>query len=409
MKVIVSNNTIEYSGFLKVKTLSAVFDIEGTIEILVYHKSSEKENDKIRALTDLKDKVGRLIYIRNLDDCEKAIQLVVVGSKGKYFDDEFFLRNSQELNNLVSNIEEVTSIVSMGGVNVVSDFFNKYLTDGSGSFSKEYLLTVKSAVTDMIAQYREKDMELLEMSETATDIFSSTIGLVSSMEEDKKSLQKSIDSLKEARENMTASTSVVPRRTSVSFFNTVNYAKDKKILRIKEVGNVSYLTSFILGFKEYLEKARFVRVKVIFILPVGEFYEQAYSNFNWISQNNYSTNKTYYTDDIVFTNFPITDVIIKLLDDRQYDLFIVVDRLMVKSHILNCKLPPVKYAVSGERLINNFNLKKVDCFVLNKKVKSTMFSLDYSPDYPETESNRIDFYLRTYKQVYDNLVSLVGR
>ena len=41
MKIVVTNNTIEYEGFLKLRTLEEAVKTLGNIEALVYHKSNE--------------------------------------------------------------------------------------------------------------------------------------------------------------------------------------------------------------------------------------------------------------------------------------------------------------------------------------------------------------------------------
>ena len=46
MNVIVSNNAIEYTGFLKVNKLENVLGVTGKIDCLVYHKSNETSESK---------------------------------------------------------------------------------------------------------------------------------------------------------------------------------------------------------------------------------------------------------------------------------------------------------------------------------------------------------------------------
>ena len=136
MNIIVTTNKVEYEGFLNVKSLRDASQVVGSIDFLVYHKSNEKQESIIDYLSELKDKAKTLVYIRNKDKADQAIQMIVTGSGGKYIDDEFFLENSNELNNLLSQINSITALVEMGGVNVLSDFFNRYLQNGSSGFNK---------------------------------------------------------------------------------------------------------------------------------------------------------------------------------------------------------------------------------------------------------------------------------
>ena len=74
VNVVVSNNTINYEGFRKLKTLNEVLTLKEKIGVLVYHKSNEKVEDKVEVLTKLKDRVNTFVYIRNKDVYEQAVQ-----------------------------------------------------------------------------------------------------------------------------------------------------------------------------------------------------------------------------------------------------------------------------------------------------------------------------------------------
>lgn len=400
MKIVVTNNTIEYDGFLKLKTLEEAVKTMGNIEALVYHKSNEPIERKVDYLTQLKDRVGSFVYIRNKKDFEQAVQMIVVGSGGKYFDDEFFLENGSELNNLVGNLSEVTELAELGGVGVMSDFFNKYLNNGSSGFNKAYLQVVKSAVSGMLTEYRQKDAELLQVSETATELFSNTMSILSGVEEEKEKLQSIVKSLEEARDKGLLGSSV-PVANSVYFFPRIPYLKEKAIVRIKEVGVVPYLTSFCLGFRLYLERLKFMRPKLIFIYPVGGQYEQQFKNYVWITQQNNKIAGSYVSD-IVFVNYPNKEVMTRLLDDDKHDVVIVVDRTKLSAdHLLNSK-GLLKYAVSGSSVIKTMNLKVRDCFSSSLLVGG-MFQIKHEPNFKAEADQRERYYLKEYSGVYDSL------
>ena len=48
MNIIVTNNTIDYDDFLKITSLKEAIDIVGSINVFVYHTSSEPEDEKDR-------------------------------------------------------------------------------------------------------------------------------------------------------------------------------------------------------------------------------------------------------------------------------------------------------------------------------------------------------------------------
>lgn len=406
MNIIVTNNMVKYDGFMKVKTLEEACKVVGSIEFLVYHKSNETRENKVEYLTKLKDTVGTLVYIRGVDAVEQAVKIIVEGSGGRYFDDEFFLESSNELSSLISSLEEVTAIAELGGVNVVSDFFNRYLKNGSTGFNTGYLEIVKTAVSDMIDSYKQKDLELIQLSETATEIFSNSASILSKVESERKNLENMVSTLESAKQQATMTMSSGSSMPNLLFFPRVNYPKEKTIIRIKELGNCSYLTSFMLGFRIFLERIKYVKPKLIFIYPIGSMYETWYKEFNWVTQKTYKTMIGY--NNIVFTNFPSKEVLTKLLDDTDYDTFIVVDRMKAdQDHILNSK-GIVKYAISGNNVLKNTKpvIKPSSCFSSSFQIDGTLFNIGRLQDYPVEPEQRERKYLSEFNDAYESLYNI---
>lgn len=406
MNIIVTNNMVKYDGFMKVKTLEEACKVVGSIEFLVYHKSNETRENKVEYLTKLKDTVGTLVYIRGVDAVEQAVKIIVEGSGGRYFDDEFFLESSNELSSLISSLDEVTAIAELGGVNVVSDFFNRYLKNGSTGFNTGYLEIVKTAVSDMIDSYKQKDLELIQLSETATEIFSNSASILSKVESERKNLENMVSTLESAKQQATMTMSSGSSMPNLLFFPRVNYPKEKTIIRIKELGNCSYLTSFMLGFRIFLERIKYVKPKLIFIYPIGSMYETWYKDFKWVTQKTYKTMIGY--NNIVFTNFPSKEVLTKLLDDTDYDTFIVVDRMKAdQDHILNSK-GTVKYAISGNNVLKNTKpvIKPSSCFSSSFQIDGTLFNIGQLQDYPVEPEQRERKYLSEFNDAYESLYNI---
>lgn len=404
MNVIVTSNNIEYNGFVKVAFLSEVEAIVGNIDFLVFHKSTETREEKVEYLTKLKNVVGTIVYIRDREYMEQAVQMIVIGSDGKYIDDEFFLESSEELNRLIINLNEVTEMVQMGGVPVLSDFFNRYLKEGKSGFNSGYLSVVKQAVETMLSDYHKKDIELLKMSTTATEIFSNSTEIIHRVRTEQQKLRDAVEKIERAKENnnFTGQYSASGMQ-SIVYFPRVSYMKTSNIIRIKEMGTSMYLISFMLGFREYLEHIRYLRPKLIVIEPVGKQYEMKYSEFPWVTQQNVKSMQGYYNN-VVFTNYPSKEVLHKLLDDPDYDTFIVVDRLKTNNeHILNCKESLIRYAVSGDSIIKKFKLNRSNCFSIIGEVQGAMFTVPVFQNYPKEANQREQMYLRVCSAYYDKL------
>ena len=400
MNVIVTTLQIEYENFIKTDSLKNASSIVGDIDVLVYHTCIEQNvSDRVEILSRLKDRVSTLIYIRNKEYLDSAIQVVTLGSNGKYIDDEFFLESSEELNKLVKSLAEVTRIVSLSGVSVLSDFFNRYLQGDSSEFNTNYLTVVKQAVKNMIQEYHEKDLEIIQLSTTATELFTSSSEILSKLREEQEKLQNMVSHMKESKSDPFKK-SKEPQ--GLVFFPVVSYLKDRPIVRIKNISSC-YLTSFILGFKKYLEKSKLLKPRVLFIEPVGRVYENVYSEYTWISQFNLHEKES--DKDILFTNYPSRDLLNKILDSEEYNMFIIVDKTVSSDkHILNCKGRSVKYAVNSTKQIKKFNLKVSNCFSSINDIAGTMFTLPAFANYPAGVNEREMIYMRNCIDFYDRLV-----
>ena len=403
MDVVVSNNAKKYDGFIKVSKLQEALSLTGDIDTIVIHKTNESKDEKVKYLTQLKDCVKDMVYIRDKDSVDSVIQMFIIGSGGKYFDDEFFLGSGEDLRSLLNNLGSSAEISKMGGVNVLGDFFNRYLENSDGSFSKQYLLMVKQAVSSMIVEYRQKDLELLQLSESATEIFINSTKLISNMEKEREDLKESFSKLKEGLSSnpvLYSNKSISNGSQNIVFFPQVSYLKEQQIIRIKKIGDVLHLVPFCLGLRMYLESIKLLRVKLIVLCPVGELFEETYKDYEWVTQSNVKDMRGY--SNVVFTNFPTKDVITRLLDNTDsYDTFIVVDLLTTsRKHLLNSRGRGVNYALSSVKSVEKYKLKLNDCF-FNKSVKGAMFSLKDDIDFPEDKEQRERYYLREYKDVYE--------
>lgn len=409
MNLVVSNNTIEYVGFQKVKTLEEACSLveKGTkIDYLVYHKTNEKKDDKAKYLAILKDVVGKLIYIRKKEAYEVEVGMIVNGANGVYYGDEFFLSDGDVLSSLLGNLSGAVELSTMGDVSIVNDFFGRYAEgDTIGLTNTKYLDTVKSAVQGMVTEYHSKELELIELSTTATELFSNAQRVLADVEEEKLNLKRNIAKLEEVKDSIAFSASSAG---SVFYFPEVRYLKERRILRIKECGTCNYLTSFLLGFKDYCLEKKFLRPRLIFVYSVGIEYESQYSDFKWITQMTAKRTDS-YEGDVLFMNYPNGDSFNRLLDDKDYDFFIVVDReKFLGRHILDTGTKsPICYASCSKSALKQYKAP-LECAFTNNMIEGTMFQLYGDPNYPEEPDRRKFYYLDEYKNEYEKLLNFKG-
>lgn len=402
MRILVTKKPGTYQGWVRSKSIADAESVVGGIDVLVYNTSDEETIECVKKLSSLKAKNPEclLIYIRNPRDCDDKIKVVVTGEKGKYIDDEFFLENVNELNGLVSRIDEVTAMSELGSVDVVKDFFQRYLKDGGSKCTPAYLSLVRKSVNSMVASYNEKDLEVLRLSESATQLFKQAVDITAGIEKEKAEMESALMELKEMRESEKEnfpSTSI----PSVLFYPTVSYPKDKDIIRIKEIGYCPFLMSMVLGFRIYLDRIKNLRPKLIIVEPLGKTLEKKYEKVgNWVTKEK-RNNLGNYGGSIVFTNHPTSDVIQKLLDDVSFDTFIIVDRTMNSpKHIVNCRSKEIFYAVQGEYDVNLYKLPRNSCFSGVSPVSGGMFTIPVFSNFPTQSNLRENVYLSNFEKYY---------
>ena len=406
MNVLVSDTSKKYENWVVVRTLLDVVKLRGTVENLVFHKSSETVDDKIKYLTSISKKYVscKIVYVCESSKADKAIRMLVTGGlDGKYIDDEFYLEDDNELDNLLSDLPMIVESSELASSNVLQDFFNRYMANGDVPISKGYLRAVKQAAVEMTESYHAKSLELIQMSETAADIFSNSVELVSQMREQQAILEQDLQNLKERKADVDAFSNRKAVGANIVFFPRITYFKSKIILRIKDLGKCPYSISFILGFRQYLEKIKNVRPKLIIIEHIGNMPEKRYSNFKWVTASNRNDKRNFYGS-VVFTNYPTSVVMESLLSDNEYDTFVVVDRTCnYTEHILKTTGKAEFYSVNGASMIDALELPKNRCFSFISEVESTLFTVPYFEGYPTRDDQRLNRYLKDCSGMYELL------
>ena len=396
MNVLVTDRTKSYDNWMVVRSLQEVVDIVGSVDVLVYNASRESSADKISLLNEIyKKKTScKIIYVCSKDKVDNAVMMLITGGlTGKYISDEFFLENARELNTLLTDLSVIVESAELSSSVVLQDFFNRYMEDNTKPISKGYLSVVKRAAIEMTEAYHAKSLEMIKMSESAAEIFGTSLDLVSQMKETKVKLENDIQTLKDKNLEMGNFTSRNVSGSSIVFYPRVSYAKNKKIIKIKDIGNCPYLFSFSLGFRVYLDRIKNVRPKLLIVEPNGSLYEEMYKDFPWVTHLSKNDMRNYYHS-VVFTNSPTSLVLTKLIDDTDYDTIIVLDRTTnYKEHIVNSK-GMVAYAIASTRYIDYFKLPISSCITSVVTIENSMLSIPLLDAYPSRDDQRTNRYLK---------------
>lgn len=410
MIVIVSSKDlglVEDYDILVVGSLLEATKIVGSISSLIYYESKENTNEFAANLSVLKEKgVGSLWYVHEESTKDDLVEMAIIGSGGTYISDEFFLEDVDLVKSLVSSGEGDNQLATLGGMGVLNDFLERYLSEGGGSsIPTNYLKVVNGAVNQVKEGYLEKSKQLVVLSEKATEVIEDTSIGLRNIQDERENLAALLEDIKSSVEETSTH---MGRGASVSFFPRVSFRKEKDIIRVKDIGRTPYLFSFMLGLLVYCEKVLNRRPRLIVLEPVGSVYEEMYSNYTWITANS-QKDSAKYLPNVVITNYPTQGVLLKLLEDITYDTCIVLDRTNnAREHLLNCKATrSVHYALSSPSLVDRLGLKK-----LSPKLKffssvvgdpSAEFSIPVL-DYPKNRFERENLYLSSCMEMYKLLV-----
>lgn len=403
MNVIVSSGK-RYNGWTVADKLQDLVVMVGEIDFLVYHKSPESAEDCVKYLTLIMQAHPEtvVLYVRDKGSVVQAIRILVEGSGGKYIDDEFFLEDETQLGQLTKQWQGMIALTEMSGVSVISDFIHRYMQTGGKGITTGYLQVVKNAAENMAIAYKDKSLEVLKLCESASDLFKGSVDLIANIQEEQSNLERVVTELRGKLQSGDVANMPIPVAPQVGYFPRVTYMKSKvSVVRVKDVGRSPYLTSFMLGFRNYLHYVKKVRPKLIILEPLGEMLPKVYSSYKWVTQQT-KNNVASYSGDVVFTNCPLKDVMDKLLSDPNYDTVIVLDRLLIThQHLLNCAGEDPMYCVKGESVIKDLKLNVKRCFSVINEVNGSMFTIPLFTEYPKEPDIRERKYMSECGTYYD--------
>ena len=95
----------------------------GNITNVVIHTFRESSVEAVRILSSL-PKGMNFVYLRNAQDTDEALRLVVIGLGGKYIDDEYYLQSLESMGTLLTHSTEISNVVAGSSVDVIEKFVN---------------------------------------------------------------------------------------------------------------------------------------------------------------------------------------------------------------------------------------------------------------------------------------------
>lgn len=371
---------------------------------LVFHNSHELDEEITTQLALLKSVDSLTIkYVNSGAEEHPSIKIAISALKGSTIEDEFFLDSAKTLNYLVDSSQELTLTSKVeGNINIINGFIQ--------DLSNPELLTkyrcelVRKAVTDISQELVVRDAQLAEQAEVALDI-------IHNFNENSQLASATIDTLRNQLKAITEQTRTIPQSPSsggsVLFFPPYSPSPDyrKPLFRVKKLGSMKFLVSFLMGFQDYLRDRRNLRPRFIIVLPDDVINNLRYQSIPEVGTNTPSSDPNWHAP-IVRTSSPTSSVLQTLLEDDSYTAVLILDCIQTNHrHIINYRKDGVMYAIEGETILNtNSNLSPTRTFTSVIGSSRCLFSVGVFPKYPTDEKSRRIMY-QTLSQNYQALYS----
>lgn len=325
---------------------------------VIIHSCKEDDFGAGKAIAELNKKgVKRFIGINK--DISATMQMLITGTRGSSFKDEFYLEDEEELTALIEELDEYEQekekeLPAAHSIDILKDFIEKFVNNDEKLKAPIYLDTVNQAVTTLEEVNAKQALKLTSMGESAVSVFERVSCTFKQMDENRKILEKQLDELSNA--NSTVSRPILGN--SIYSFTSYKHMGSTRVLLVKEYSPCRYLTTFMLAYCNHVHYSLNKRVKLVFVHQKAENISSLYRGIGdscaSITQET-SGIATLYDSEIVATNSPKREVMRDLLG-KAVDLVIVVDRLYGSNDIVSGRSITKLNAVSGNSDIARYKL-----------------------------------------------------
>lgn len=407
MKVIVSKTLKnEFNEFVVVDSLKKVVELQGVTH-LILHSCIEGDFDAGVFIGDLKKKgIDFFMYI--CEEPSAMLQMIIKGVDGYFYSDEFYFDDEEELQVLISDIEDEKKeisdstsdfeMIATPALNTISAFVQGYVKGDKLVQTPMFLEQTNSAISELTNLYHQQELELQTMGNSALEVFEKASTIIRNMNDQKKAIERQLEQLEQVTSN--SSISRPSLGNSILFFPPYKYLGNSRVLVFKEYSPTKYLTSFILGYTHYLHYVCNKRVKTIFCVQKGYCIGKRYESFTSITEESKGMT-TLYDNEIIVTNTPKKEVMKELLS-KQQDIVIVVDRLYGKEAIVTgrCVTLNVCGAYSD---VARFGLKIEDCIFSVTRVPNCFATIVIIKNFIREPDARLAAYNQVFESDYKKL------
>lgn len=374
-----------------------------TVEAVVIHDTEEDAPETIAALKDPRLQDAQLIYIN--DEPNAALAMAITGLNGTIYTDPYLLKSPDLIEGILTAGTDLMLADDISGDKDILLAFRKSVREGKNLPNATLEIIAKSS-SNVIAAYERSEDERREQAEVSVGILSD---MNDSLADLKAYAQKSSAALEAAQsrlQNAHASGNGGPRITN---FPPVDYQGSKPIYRVKDLGHMKYLTSFMLGLRDYLQDRLNMRPRLIFIESPSPVTRTHYREYPWVDDSMPDSDPALH-DPVVFTSRPTATLLHdKLIQDNDYNAVICVDRTVHDtSHMVTGSASLTVYAANGLSSVTVYTNFPLDRLITSHtRYEGTLTYVPMFTQYPDNPNRRVSSYAQLTSQ-YEDLMKGFG-
>lgn len=407
MKVIISTSLKDnFNNYVVVDTFKKVEELKG-VTTLIIHSYAEQDFEVGVFITNLVKKgIEQFIYINS-----KPNNIVLMALRGiensKYFEDEFYFADEEELDVLLDEIEEeqktISTALAAPALGIIQSFIDSYQRGDEKIKAPIYLEQVLDATNELVEITHQQELQLATMGASAIEVFNKANAVIKSIQQQRNSLEEKLTELELNQANAISSKPAFGN--NVMFFSPYKYLGNAKVLLIREYSSCRYLTSFVLGYLNHLHYELNRRPKLIFVHQKGQGVALKYNSYPAITQESMNM-ASLYDGEIIATNNPKKEVMKDLLS-KPNDIIIVVDRLYGNSDIVTGRVTKIN-AVGGRSDIARYHIKPEDTIFSITAQAKQLFCLPTIKNFPIEIDARQSIYSQLLGNRYTILDNRLG-
>lgn len=311
--------------------------LDGVFDALIIGSYTLGKMD-VTALNEFKkclSKFPKVIYVRKEEDTDKSLETIVRAINGTIESNTDYLNSPQGIQRLARG-ENYNAVAVTDNINVLKEFSETF---EGGKINRGQQLILSNALQEVIRGEEENKRTLSRTT-------GAYLGVLTSAQESVENIRKRNDDIKEkiadinklihnARNNESSPVAKTVGNIITMYPSfELERIPSRMTIIIKDLGRTPYLTSFAVGFAQYLSATYARDTKVVFLEPTGYLYELRYPSDTSLKQlfvtqsNMQSTSDRAVITPIVHTNYPMRENIRNIISRPNYTGLILVDRLL---------------------------------------------------------------------------------